>query len=233
MAAAPGSRTLQELQEENSRLRRAVEELSILNAIGSAIGSTMDLNEVVELIVQESVKNLNVEQAAVMLLQQDERNDPFRTMARKAHSGTEVVPFRFGQQLTGWMLKNRRPLLINDLANDERFRLVADEAFPIRSLLSVPLRAKGQMVGLLNVFNKRGGEGFTSEDQRLLSIIASQSSQIVENARLYEELQRRSREVEDFPRRSTALSPKAPPKRSSWPVWPTTAYWKSTSAPKR
>ncbi len=206
MAASPGPRTLQELQEENSRLRRAVEELSILNAIGSAIGSTMDLNEVVELIVQESVKNLNVEQAAVMLLQQDERSDPFRTMARKAHSGVEVVPFRFGQQLTGWMLKNRRPLLINDLANDERFRMVADEAFSIRSLLSVPLRAKGQMVGLLNVFNKRGDEGFTSEDQRLLSIIASQSSQIVENARLYEELQLRSREVEDSEKKYRALT---------------------------
>jgi len=198
-------RSLAELEEENRRLRRAVEELSILNAIGSAIGSTMDLNEVVELIVQESVKNLNVEQAAVMLLQQDEDSDPFRTMARKAHSGAEVVPFRFGQQLTGWMLKNRKPLLINNLHDDDRFRTVAPSDFPIHSLLSVPLRAKGQMVGLLNVFNKRGDTGFTKEDQRLLSIIASQSSQIVENARLYEELQRRSSELEDSEKKYRAL----------------------------
>lgn len=198
-------RSLAELEEENRRLRRAVEELSILNAIGSAIGSTMDLNEVVELIVQESVKNLNVEQAAVMLLQHDEDSDPFRTMARKAHSGTEVVPFRFGQQLTGWMLKNRKPLLINDLHQDDRFRTVAPSDFPIHSLLSVPLRAKGQMVGLLNVFNKRGDGGFTKEDQRLLSIIASQSSQIVENARLYEELQRRSTDLEDSEKKYRAL----------------------------
>ena len=197
MASAPVSRSVAELEEENRRLRRAVEELSILNAIGAAIGSTMDLNEVVELIVQESVKHLNVEQGAVMLLQHDERSDPFRTMARKVASEAEVVPFRFGQQLTGWMLKNRKPLLINDLRQDDRFRGVADEGFPIRSLLSVPLRAKGQMVGLLNVFNKRSSEGFTREDQRLLSIIASQSSQIVENARLYEELQTRQKELED------------------------------------
>lgn len=198
-------RSLAELEEENRRLRRAVEELSILNSIGSAIGSTMDLNEVVELIVQESVKNLNVEQAAVMLLQHDQDNDPFRTMARKAHSGSEVVPFRFGQQLTGWMLKNRKPLLINNLQQDDRFKSVAPEDFPIHSLLSVPLRAKGQMVGLLNVFNKRGEDGFTKEDQRLLSIIASQSSQIVENARLYEELQRRSTELEDSEEKYRAL----------------------------
>ena len=208
MSDAPVSR-VSELEEETRRLRRAVEELSILNAIGSAIGSTMDLNEVVELIVQESVKNLNVEQAAVMLLQQDEASDPFRTMARKAHSGNELVPFRFGQQLTGWMLKNRKPLLINDIQEDDRFRSVAASDFPIRSLLSVPLRAKGQMVGLLNVFNKRGEEGFTREDQRLLSIIASQSSQIVENARLYEELQRRSKELEESEHKYRALMQEA------------------------
>jgi PAS domain S-box-containing protein len=126
-------------------------------------------------------------------------------MARKAYSGTADVPFRFGQQLTGWMLKNRRPLVVNDLAADERFRVVASADFPIKSLLSVPLRAKGQMVGLLNVFNKRNPSGFTSEDERLLSIIASQSSQIVENARLYDELQRRSREAQDSETKYRAL----------------------------
>ena len=202
----PKSETdLDQLQLENQRLRRAVEELSILNQIGSAIGSTMDLNEVVELIVQESVRNLNVEQAAVMLLKQEADADPFRTIARKVHSTEEAVPFRFGQQLTGWMLKHRQPLLINDLTSDDRFRLVAGEDFPIRSLLSVPLRAKGEMVGLLNAFNKRDPEGFTQEDQRLLSIIASQSSQIVENARLYDEIQRRSRELEDSEKKYRSL----------------------------
>ena len=205
MSAGPTAQSLAELEAENRRLRRAVEELSILNAIGTAIGSTMDLNEVVELIVQESAKHLNVEQASVLLLDQAAVSDPFRTMARKAYSGSAEVPYRFGQQLTGWMLKNRRPLVINDLAADERFRAITSTDFPIRSLLSVPLRAKGQMVGLLNVFNKRSPSGFTSEDERLLAIIASQSSQIVENARLYEELQRRSREAEDSETKYRAL----------------------------
>jgi len=205
MSAGPPAQTLSELEAENRRLRRAVEELSILNAIGSAIGSTMDLNEVVELIVQESAKHLDVEQASVLLLEQGEVADPFRTMARKAYSGTADVPFRFGQQLTGWMLKNRRPLIVNDLAADERFRAITSADFPIKSLLSVPLRAKGQMVGLLNVFNKRNTSGFTAEDERLLSIIASQSSQIVENARLYEELQRRSRDAQDSETKYRAL----------------------------
>jgi GAF domain-containing protein len=190
-------RTLPQLEDENRRLRRAVEELSIINSISGAIGSTMSLNSIVELIVQESVKYMNVEQGAVMLLRSEEENDPFRTMARKAYSGSDAVPYRFGQQLTGWMLKNQTPLLINDLQNDPRFKNVATVDFPMRSLLSVPLRAKGEMVGLLNLFNKRTPGGFTPDDQRLLSIIASQSAQIVENVRLYEELQRQSAELQE------------------------------------
>ena len=95
------------------------------------------------------------------------------------------------------MLKHQKPLLINNLREDPRFKAVASSDFPIHSLLSVPLRAKGRMVGLLNVFNKQSREDFSKEDQKLLSIIASQSAQIVENARLYEELQRRSHELQE------------------------------------
>ena len=197
MDIEPKTKSAAELEAENQRLRRAVEELSTLNAIGTAIGSTMSLNSIVELIVQESVKYMDVEQGAVMLLRSEEENDPFRTMARKAYSGSDAVPYRFGQQLTGWMLKNQTPLLINDLQSDPRFKNVATEDFPMHSLLSVPLRAKGEMVGLLNLFNKRTPGGFTPDDQRLLSIIASQSAQIVENVRLYEELQRQSAELQE------------------------------------
>ena len=201
--------TLAELQAENHRLRRAVEELSILNGISSAISSMLSLNSIVEMIVQESVKYLNVEQGAVMLLRNEEDSDPFRTMARKAYSGSDVVPYRFGQQLTGWMLKNQKPLMVNDLAADPRFQGLAGEDFPMSSLLSVPLRAKGEMVGLLNVFNKRGNEGFTEEDQRLLSIIAAQSAQIVANVRLYEELQRRSADLQESVAKYRALTQEA------------------------
>jgi len=202
----PPEPSLSELQVENARLRRAVEELSILNGISGAISSMMSVNSIVEMIVQESVKYLNVEQGAVMLLRNEEDTDPFRTVARKAYSGSDAVPFRFGQQLTGWMLKNQKPLLINDLQTDVRFRNVASSDFPIQSLLSVPLKAKGEMVGLLNVFNKRSKEGFTEGDQRLLSIIASQSAQIVENVRLYEELQRRSADLRESEAKYRALT---------------------------
>jgi len=100
-----------------------------------------------------------------------------------------VLPYRLDTQLTGWMLKNKMPLLVNDFRNDERFQISKDEDFPINSMLAVPLQLKGKMIGILSVFNKRHDEVFSSNDQRLLTIIAAQSAQVIESARLYLEEQ--------------------------------------------
>lgn len=182
-------RNTDQLMEENRRLRAAVEELSILNDIATAISSTQSLEKIVDLIVHKCVKHLRVEQGAVMLLNEKDMNKPFHTMIRKQDSVIGTLPYRLDTQLTGWMLKNKAPLLVNDLKTDNRFKLSADEKITINSMLGVPLMLKGRMTGMINVFNKHDESGFTLNDQRLLSIIAAQSAQIIENARLYLEEQ--------------------------------------------
>jgi sigma-B regulation protein RsbU (phosphoserine phosphatase) len=122
-----------------------------------------------------------------MLLDSTETDDQFRTIVREIDTDTGIVPYHFGVQLSGWMVKNQRPLLINDFPNDNRFTNISGEEFPINSILSVPLKTKGTLIGVLNVFNKISKDGFTSNDQRMLSIIATQSAQAIESARLYDE----------------------------------------------
>jgi len=177
------------LLEENRKLKTAVGELSALNEIATAITSTQSLEQIVDLIVRKCVKHLNVEQGAVMLLDESDQVKPFHTMIRKQDSLSKILPYRFDAQLTGWMLNHKVPLLINDLASDPRFKLVIEKTFPVHSLLSVPLMVKGKMIGLLSVFNKKIASGFQIGDQRLLGIIAAQSAQVIENARLYREEQ--------------------------------------------
>lgn len=178
------------LEKENARLKRAIEELSVLNELSTAINSTMTINGVVDLVVQKCVQHLKVEQAAVMLLDAASESEAqqFKTMIRHAELSTSrILPYRLDTELTGWMLKYQTPLLVNDLSTDERFGKYADGKLPIRSLLSVPLMMKGEMIGMLTAFNKNSPEGFTTDEQRLLSIIATQSAQVIENARLLEE----------------------------------------------
>jgi sigma-B regulation protein RsbU (phosphoserine phosphatase) len=185
----PNTELENKLITENQRLKIAVEELSILNDIATAITSTQSLEQIVELIVQKCIKHLSVEQGVVMILDEQDKQNPFRTMIRKQDSQLKVLPYRFDIQLTGWMLKNKKSLLINDLKSDNRFNYSIDNSIPIDTLLSVPLQLKGNMIGLITVFNKRSPEGFSANDQRLLSIIAAQSAQVIENARLIQKEQ--------------------------------------------
>ncbi len=174
---------------EIQKLKLAVKELSVLNDIATAVSTTHDLDQVIELIVRECVNHLNVEQGAIMLLDQNETDDQFHTIVREVDTETDIVPYHFGVQLSGWMVKNQKPLLINDVPNDNQFTNLSDDEFPIKSILSAPLKTKGKLIGVLNVFNKISEDGFTLNDQRILSIIATQSAQVVENARLYDEEQ--------------------------------------------
>ena len=178
-----------QLQNEVDRLKTAVEELSILNEIATAISSTTTLDKVINLIVQKCVKHLKVEQGAVQLLDEKDEVNPFHTMIRTQDSQLNFLPYRLDTQLTGWMIKNLKPLLINDLKSDSRFQFTLDKDTVFNSMLCVPMLLKGKLLGCISVFNKRNRGEFTLEDQRLLSIIASQSAHIIENARLYEEEQ--------------------------------------------
>jgi len=110
-------------------------------------------------------------------------------MVRKADTSSETLPYRLNTQLTGWMLKHQQPLLINNIKEDSRFQDMKFDNLAVQSLVGVPLLLKGRIIGVITVFNKKHGQNFSENDQRLLSIIAAQSAQVIENARLYEEEQ--------------------------------------------
>jgi len=206
---------------EIHKLKLAVKELSVLNDIATAVSTTNDLDQVIELIVRECVNHINVEQGAIMLLDQSEADDQFRTIVREVDTETDIIPYHFGVQLSGWMVKNQKPLLINDIASDNRFTNLSDDEFPINSILSAPLKTKGKLIGVLNVFNKMSTDGFTPEDQRILSIIATQSAQVVENARLYVEEQSLKRIEEELKFASDIqlnLLPKSNPKIKGYDI---------------
>jgi sigma-B regulation protein RsbU (phosphoserine phosphatase) len=202
------------LRSENERLRVALEELKILNEIATAISSTLSLEQVMELMIKKCIKHLRAEQCAIMLLDPKDKDRPFHTMIRKADTSKAVLPYRLDTQLMGWMLKNRKPLLINDFSEFKHAGLISGDNGGIKSVLAAPLLLKGHMTGSLNVFNKQDPDGFTEADTRLLAIIATESAQVIENARLYEEeraLLRMQDEMRMARQIQADLLPKTPP----------------------
>jgi sigma-B regulation protein RsbU (phosphoserine phosphatase) len=147
----------------------------------------MGVEKMTELIVKKCTKHIRTEQGAIFLVSVEDETAPLKTFLRITDSTMSGVPYHFGMSLTGWMLKNQKPLLINDISKDERFIGIEKESTEIKSLLAVPLKLKNKMIGVLCLFNKKDNSDFTQDDLRLLSIIGIQSVQTLENARLYEE----------------------------------------------
>jgi len=226
--AAPEAQDLRtaSLEDENRRLRRAVRELSVLNDLASAIGASLDSEHIVNTIISRCLRAVRAEQGVITLVDRQGDRD-MRTLVRTSAGVQGQRSLHVEEAILGWMLINKKPLLLNDPRSDERFRGVRwDES--VRSLLCVPLLVKSELTGVLAVFNKRGSWGFNEDDQRVLSILASQSAQVVETARLYEKEQslRRIQEELRLAREiQQRLLPKAPPEvpgydiaAASWPA---------------
>lgn len=200
------------LEEENKRLKRAVEELSVLNDLARAIGASLNTQEIIQTIVRRSLRASGAEQGVITLVE-EESNQSMKTLVRTMVSSREQEHFHFNQALLGWMHLNKKPLVIHDPKTDERFRGIPwDDS--IHSLIAVPMVVKSELRGVLTVYNKKEGKSFTEDDQRLLAIIAGQSAQIVENARLYEKektLLKMQEELKFAARIQSELLPKSPP----------------------
>ena len=172
------------LQDEVRRLRRAVEELSILNDIARAISASLNAEEIMQTLIRKSIRAVNAEQGVITLVEEEQKS--MKTLIRTMVSSAGAPAFHMHQALIGWMHLNKKPLSVDDPVNDSRFRGVQWDG-NIKTLLCVPLIVKSELRGVLTVYNKKDGQSFNTDDQRLLAIIAAQSAQVVENARLIEE----------------------------------------------
>jgi signal transduction histidine kinase len=89
-----------------------------------------------------------------------------------------------GKGIAGWVVTNRRPLIVNDADKIE-----ATTDFETGSLICVPLLANGKVIGALEILNKQSGENFNDDDLDILTTFAAQSAMAIENARLHRTLQ--------------------------------------------
>jgi sigma-B regulation protein RsbU (phosphoserine phosphatase) len=208
--SADGTRDVPE--SEVARLRRAVAELSVLNDLALAIGTSFEPDQIIQIIAERAARAVAAEEVSVYLTT-PEKATAAKTVIRVIHRDEQTPRYHLKKDLEGWMHHNKRPLLCNAPGTEEP--LVRMDLDPgIASLLCVPLLIRGELTGLLLALNKRGGGGFTADDQRLLAIIGGQSAQVLETARLAEEeiaVATLREEVKLTERIQQALLPQKPP----------------------
>ncbi len=162
--------------------------LKTLYEITRDVNSSLALKQCLRTITRKAVQLLKVERASLMLLDLVKKELTIEYATGLSKRIVRQVRIKVGQGVSGWVAKTGRPLLIQDIRKDRRFQKLAGGRYHTDSLLSVPLKAKGKVIGVLNVNNKKGKKVFTRQDLQLLSALANEAAIAIDNSRLYEQL---------------------------------------------
>jgi signal transduction histidine kinase len=166
------------------KLRTEQKKLALVQEIGRALSSAVDLDELLGLIVEKVSLLMDADRSTLYLV-----SDDGRELWSKILQGGEVREIRLGvgEGIAGWVAASGEIVNIPDAYTDTRFQPAVDlrSGYRTRSILCVPMRdSLGQVVGVLQVLNKAGGP-FLEDDVELLLAMAAQAAVSIENAKLY------------------------------------------------
>jgi HD-GYP domain-containing protein (c-di-GMP phosphodiesterase class II)/HAMP domain-containing protein len=168
--------------------RRQAEEFASLYEIGTVMGSSLQLPQVLQSIVASALTLLDSDTCSIMLIDQA-RGELTMQACQGAMTGTPGEPCeKLGDGIAGWVAQSGEPLLVQGSALPSHLKNIAARE-QVTSAISVPLKASGRTMGVLNV-SSLGQRRFGEADVRLLSRLAADAALALDNARLYDELRR-------------------------------------------
>ncbi len=168
-------------------------ELATINEINIALSATRDLGQLLALIARSATQALRAQGCTIRLVDLPAIMTG-RTGVPDRHVSDPVreLDARLGDAVTARTVRDRRPLLVPDASQDPELRAAGDA--PPAALLSVPLLFHDRAIGVITVYNKQDGE-FRDEDLQFLTTIASGAAVAVENAAMFERLERMAEEA--------------------------------------
>ncbi len=192
------------VEERTRELKRANERLAGLYRIAQTITAPLQMEIVLDAIARNTAELLESDTGVILLL--DETQEVL-TIAGAYGLRAEVVQGtrdRIGTSIAGRVVQTGQPIIANDLPHDARFYNPAAATEGLLACASVPLIAGGKIIGTLDVHSKTDRQAFTQDHIQILSMLASQAAIAIENARLYERLQRAHADLEDRVQQRTA-----------------------------
>src|SRR3990172_7733486 len=160
-------------------------QLQVLGEIGREMTSTLELEAALENAMKHAQGLLQAEACVLFLL--DERHEK---LVVKASGGSQPrirdVTIRLEEGIAGWVTRNRRPLIVNDVRSNPLYHSAIDGQTGLltTSVLCVPLETRGETLGVIEAINHPPG-AFNESDQRVLENVASWAGIAVDNANLF------------------------------------------------
>ncbi len=199
--AIENGRLFKELEARTADLTRSVEQLTALGEVGRAVSSTLDLETVLTTIVARAVQLSGLDGGVVFEYDEDTEEFVQRVATEAGPALAEArrtTRIRKGEGVLGQTAVTLEPVQVPDItvpgAYAGRLRENLIES-GVRAILAVPMVREGQLIGCLGVTRNRAGD-FPAETIELLRTFATQSALAIQNARLFREIEDKSRQLE-------------------------------------
>lgn len=169
--------------------QRRNEELMTLNEIAAAVTSTLDTHEVYRLVVQKLNEYFKVDAGSILLIDEPSGDLVFVMTIEGGEEKLAGKRVPRGHGVVGHVASTGKWTIVHDVRSDPRFyaKISEDLGYDTRSILCVPMLAKGRVIGTIELLNKLNGQ-FTEEDALRLTRMAAFIGVAIENAHLFQQV---------------------------------------------
>jgi len=181
---------LTERKRAEEALQHRNRELLLLNRVSQMFSSSLELDHILEIVLGEVQRFLDA--VSISFWSIVPGTDELICLQAKGPGSENLLHWRLAMDkgITGWAAKHSESVLVADTCADERYFKDIDQQIGliVRSVLSIPLRAQGKVIGVLNLADPRV-DHFTQNDLILLEPISAAAAIAIENTRLYTKTQ--------------------------------------------
>lgn len=174
--------------EEIEHLNQKIKDLTSLIDVTSIITSTLDLEELMNLVMEKAQEVMHAEASSIMLVNEEsgmlECQIALGSVQEKIK---DKIQLKMGQGIAGWVAESGEEIIVPDVKKDNRFFSEIDHStgFETRSILAAPLKVKDKVIGVAEVINRLDGKPFTQENLELFSTFCRQVALAIENAQMH------------------------------------------------
>ena len=169
-------------------VQERLSELATIYEIGMALTSTLDLEQLLSLIAKNSTQSVRAQGCTIRLVNEPEVVSRTSYSSFSPHDGKiREMDARIGDIITDRVVRDRKPLLIQNVANDQS--LAQGVKLSAGSVISVPLIFHERLIGVITLYNREEEQPFTEDDLRFLTTVASSAAVAIENAAMYERME--------------------------------------------
>jgi diguanylate cyclase (GGDEF)-like protein len=165
--------------------RREAGEVAVFQELGKALTSSLQLDQVLRTIMEKIDEFLRPDNWSLLLFDEAKQELYFELAVGKASQALKDVRIKLGQGIAGWVAEHGEVVIVPDTAKDTRFFGKVDEKTKMetRSIVAVPVKFRDTCLGVIELINCVGAEGFDPRDLKLLEALSDFAAIALENAR--------------------------------------------------